>query len=134
MQDFQETCLLRSLTFRLETKMPWCQTPSQKKKAVVFTTVTTSAYQDQLNAGVSKVCEKCKVCDIESLKYVREFHTPVCYCGDISTPLNMTWHKTKRDWLLYLSVMWPLGRALAIQSGQSSQTCSRQSEGLAMRD
>ncbi len=25
--------------------MPWCQTPSRKKKAVVFTTVTTSAYQ-----------------------------------------------------------------------------------------
>ncbi len=21
-----------------------------------------------------------------ALKYIREFHTPVCYCGDISTP------------------------------------------------
>ncbi len=41
----------RSLTFRLETKMPWRQTPSQNKKAVVFTTVTTNAYQDQINAG-----------------------------------------------------------------------------------
>ncbi len=71
----------RSLTFRLETKMPWCQTPSRKKKAVVFTTVTTDAYQDQLNAGVSKVCEIFNVHGIESLKYVREFHTPVCYCG-----------------------------------------------------
>ncbi len=30
--------------------------------------------------------------------------TPVCYFGYISTPLNMTRHKTKRDWLLYLSV------------------------------
>ncbi len=41
--------------------------------------------KDQLNAGVSKVCEIFKVCGIESLKYVREFHTPVCFCGDIST-------------------------------------------------
>ncbi len=63
----------RSLTFRLETKMPWHQTPSRKKKAVVFTTVTTNAYQDQINAGFSKVCEIFKVCGIESLKYVREF-------------------------------------------------------------
>ncbi len=47
--------------------------PSWKKKAVVFTNVTTSAYQDQLNAGFSKVCEIFKVCGIESLKYVREF-------------------------------------------------------------
>ncbi len=35
----------RSLTFCLETKMPWRQTPSRKKKAVVFTNVTASAYQ-----------------------------------------------------------------------------------------
>ncbi len=56
-QDIRETCVSRSLTFRLETKMPWRQTPSLKKKAVVFTTVMTSAYQDQPNAGFSKVCE-----------------------------------------------------------------------------
>ncbi len=42
---------------RLETKMMWGQTPSQKKKAIVFTTVTTDAYQGQLNAGFSKVCD-----------------------------------------------------------------------------
>ncbi len=60
-QDFQETCMSRSLTFRLETKMPWRQTPSGKKKAIVFTNVTTSAYHDQLNAGFSKVCEIFKV-------------------------------------------------------------------------
>ncbi len=54
----------RSLTFRLETKMPWSQTPSRKKKAVVFTNVTTNAYQGQLNAGFSKVCEIFKVCGI----------------------------------------------------------------------
>ncbi len=90
--------------------------PPRKKKAVVFTTVTTSAYQDQLNTGFSKVCEIFKVLGIESLKYVREFYTPVCYCDDISTPLNMTRHKTKHDWLLYLSVIWLLGRALANES------------------
>ncbi len=60
----------RSLTFHLETKMPSRQTSSRKKKAVVFTNVTMSAYQDQLNAGFSKVCEIFKVRSIESLKYV----------------------------------------------------------------
>ncbi len=48
----------------LETNMLSRQTPSRKKKAVVFTTVTTNAYQDQINAGFSKVCEIFKVCGI----------------------------------------------------------------------
>ncbi len=65
----------RSLTFYPKTKLPWRQTPSLKKKAVVFTTVMTSTYQDQLNTGVSKVYEIFKVRGIESLKYVRDFHT-----------------------------------------------------------
>ncbi len=60
----------RSLTLCLETKMPWCQTPSRKKKAVVFTTVTTNVYQDQLNTGFLKVCIIFKVCGIESVKYI----------------------------------------------------------------
>ncbi len=72
-QDFRETCVSRSLTLHLETKMPWRQTPSRKKKAAVFTNVTTSAYQDQLNAEFSKVCENFKFRGIESLKYVREY-------------------------------------------------------------
>ncbi len=55
-------------------------------KAVVFTTVMTNAYQDQINARFSKACEIFIVRGIESLKFVREFHTPVCYCGDISMP------------------------------------------------
>ncbi len=59
----------RSLTFRLETKMLWRQTPSQKKKAVVFTNVTTNAYQDQLHAGFSKVCEIFKVRGQRQTKY-----------------------------------------------------------------
>ncbi len=88
-QDFRETCVSRSLKFRLETKMPWCQTPSQKKKAVMFTNVTTSAYQDQLNAGFSKVCEIFKVRGIESLKYVRS--------GIVVTfPCTETWCWTKQ--------------------------------------
>lgn len=44
--------------------------------------------------------------------------------------LHMAWRKTKCDWF-YLSVLWSLGRALVFQSGQGSQTLSRQSEGLA---
>ncbi len=51
----------RSLTFCLETKMTSRQTQSRKKKAVMFTTVKTNVYQDQINAGFSKVCEICKV-------------------------------------------------------------------------
>ncbi len=129
--------LSRSLTLRLETKMPWCQTPSRKKKAVVFTNVTTNAYQGQLNAGFSKVCEIFKVRGIESLKYVQEFHTvivSVCYCGDISTPRNVMLNETNCDWLFDMSVKRPHGRALANKCCHLFQTFSRQSEGLATRD
>ncbi len=94
-----------SLTFRLETKMPWRQTSSRKKKAVVFTNVTANAYQSRLNAGFPKVCEIFKVCAIESLKYIREFHTLVCYCGDIFTPRNVTLNETNTDWLFDMSVL-----------------------------
>ncbi len=110
-QDFRETCVSRSLTFRLETKMAWRQTPLRKKKAVVFTNVTVNAYQGRLNAGFPKVCEIFNVCDIESLKYIREFHTPVCYCGNISTPRNVTLNETNCDWLFDMSVKRPHGRA-----------------------
>ncbi len=34
----------------------------------------------RLNAGFLKVYTIFKVRNIESLKYIREFHTPVCYC------------------------------------------------------
>ncbi len=58
------------------------QPPSQNNKAVVFTNVTANAYQGQWNAGFSKVCESeiFKVCGIESLKYIWEFHTLFFYC------------------------------------------------------
>ncbi len=115
--DFQETRVSRLFSVSRETKMPWRQTPSWKKKAVVLTTVTTNAYQGQLNAGYSKVCEIFKVCGIESLKYIREFHTPVCYCEDISTPRNVMLNETNCDWLFDMSVKRPHGRALANESG-----------------
>ncbi len=102
----------RSLTFRLETKMPWRQTPSRKKKAVVFTNVTTNACQGQLHAGFSKVCEIFKVRGIESLKYVREFYTR----SVIVTTFPRT--KTNCDWLFDMLVKWPQGRALANKTCQ----------------
>ncbi len=74
-QDFRGTCVSRSLMFCLETKLPWRQTPSRNKKAVMFTNVTANTYQGQLNAGFSKVCKIFKVRGIESLKYIWEFHT-----------------------------------------------------------
>ncbi len=116
-QDFRETCVSRSLTFRLEIKMLWCQTPSRKKKAVVFTNVTTSAYQDQLNAGSSKVCEIFKVCGIESLKYVKK----VSHTG-----LVLWWHfhAPKRDaernelwlvvWHVSQTASWPINAAISL--------------------
>ncbi len=79
--------------------MLWRQNPSRKKKAAVFTNVTANAYQSRLNAGFPKLCKIVKVCAIESLKYIREFHTPVCYCGDIFTPQNVTLNETNCDWL-----------------------------------
>ncbi len=114
--------------------MPWLQTPSREKKAVVFTNVTTNTYQGQLHAGFSKVCEIFNVRGIESLKYIREFYTPVCYCGDISTPRNMTLNETNCDWLFDMSVKRPHGRVLANESCHGFQTFSRQSEDLATRD
>ncbi len=83
--------------------MPWCQTPSRKKKVVVFTTLTASAYQGQLNAGFSKVCEIFKVRGIESFKYVQEFYTSLLFWLHFHAPKHDT-AQTKSDWLLYLSV------------------------------
>ncbi len=101
--------------------------PLMKEEAVVFTNVTTSACQDQLNTGFSKVCEIFKVHGIESLKYV-------CYCGDISTPRNVTLNETSCDWLFDMSLKRPHGRDLANESCHLFQTFSRQSEGLATQD
>ncbi len=130
--DFRETRVSRLISVCRETKMPWRQTLSRKKKAIVFITVTTNAYQDQPNAGFSKVCEIFKFRSIETLKYIREFHTPVCYCGDISTPRNVTLNETNYDWLFDMSVKH--GRDLANENVHLFQTFSRQSKGLATRD
>ncbi len=83
--------------------------------------VTTNAYQDQLNAGFSKVCEIFKVRGIESLKYVREFYTPVCYCGDISTPRNVTLNETNYDWLFDISVKRLMGGPWPIKAAMNSR-------------
>ncbi len=50
-----------------------------------------------------------KVRSIESLKYIQEFHTPVCYCGDISTSRNVTLNETNCDWLFDMSVNGLMG-------------------------
>ncbi len=63
---------------------------------------------------------------IESFKYIREIHTPVCYCGDISTIVML--NETNCDWLFDMSVKWPHGQDLANEGGHVFQTFSRQSE------
>ncbi len=98
------------------------------------TNVKANAYQGRLNAGFSKVCEIFKVWAIESLKYTREFHTQVCYCGDISTPRNLMLNETNCDWLFDMSVKRPHGRALTNECSHIFQTFSHQSDGLATRD
>ncbi len=102
--DFWETRVSRSLTFRLKTKMPWYQTP-----------LTNEESHHVYLLGSTKRCifksmwNKIKNCGIESLKYVREFYTLVCYCGDISTPQNVTLNETNCDWLFDMSVKRPHG-------------------------
>ncbi len=78
--------------------------PSRKKKAIVFTNVTAKTYQSRLNAGFPKVCKIFKVSAMGSLKYIREFHTSVCYCGEISMPRNVTLNETNCDWLFDLQL------------------------------
>jgi len=63
-------CTLHSLTVHWETKML-----NPITTTVVLTTVTMSAYQDQLNAGILKVCEVCKVCSIDFKIRPRVLHT-----------------------------------------------------------
>ncbi len=80
----------RSLTFRLETKMPRRQTPSSKKKAVVFTTVTMSAYQYQLKDAVTPNSlieeESCRVynCDNEKSVSTLDFQKYVKYLNFVA--------------------------------------------------
>ncbi len=130
LEDFRETCVSCSLTFCLETKMPWHQTPSQRRKLSRSTNVTANAYQSRLNAGFSKVVKYLRF----GAKYIRKFHTPVCYCGNISTPRNVMLNETNCDWLFDMSVKRPYGRALTNGCRHIFQTFSRQSEGLATRD
>ncbi len=125
-----DVCVSRSLTFHLETKMPWCQTLSRKKKAVVFTTVMTNAYQDQINTEFSKVCKIFKVRGIESLKYVREFYTQATF----PRPQMWRWRKRTVIGCLTCRSNGLMGGALANESYHRFQTFSRQSEGLATRD
>ncbi len=91
-------------------------TPNPFTEEEVFTNVTANAYQGQLNAGFSKVCEIIK---IESLKCGR-----VCYCGNISTPRNVTLNETNCDWLFDMSVKRARGRGLANIWGHLFQTFS----------
>ncbi len=119
-----------SLTFRLETKMLWCQTHSRKKKAVVFTTVTMSAYLDQLNAGFSKVCKV--LFYIKSAHYI--LHTVLLLWRHFHAPERDVERKTNCDWLFDMTVKLPYIRALANKSCHGFQTFSPQSEGLSMQD
>ncbi len=118
-QDFRETCVSRSGG----VPNPLAK---EESRCVYNCDESTNAYQDQINAGFSKVCEIFKVCGIESLKYVREYYTLVCYCGDISTPRNVTLNETNCDWLFDMSVKQPHGRALANKTCCRFQTLSRQ--------
>lgn len=91
----------------------------------MFTSVAKIIDLVRLDATFLQVC-KIHCMNTETLLLLTfDTNFNVCYRGDIFTPLNMTWHKMKCDWFLYLSVIWPPGRALANESTQSSQTLSR---------
>ncbi len=92
--------------------MPWCQTSSWKKKAIVFTTLNT--YQVQRNAGFSKVCEIFHMWHRLFTIHPRVLHTGLLVWGHF--------HTLKHDaaqsemWLVALPVsqiICPLGRVLA---------------------
>ncbi len=75
-----------------------------------------------------------KICGIESLKYIREFHTSVWYCGDISMPRHVALNETNCDWLFDMHVKRPHGWALANECGLRPSIPDLQpSEGLATR-
>ncbi len=94
----------------------------------VFTTVTMSTS----GSGSTKCCIFKSIWNMLSLWHrlfniwPRVVHTVVCYSGDIST-----WHKTKRDWLLYVSIhmahmfpdllpsVWKSGYARLISTSQT---------------
>jgi len=127
-QDFRQTCVSRSLTFSLETKMPRCQILSRKKKAVVFTT------DDERLSGSTKFLNWIfkSMWQMQSLRHrIFEICQRVLHSGLL---LWRHFHAPKHDmkqnetWLVALPVshMASWGRALAIQSRQSSQTFSRQ--------
>ncbi len=80
------------------------------KKAVVFSTVTKSAYQDQLNAGFSKVCEIFKVRHrtFKICQRVIQLYR-VCYCGN-NVPRNVMLNETNCDlfvWHVSKTASWP---------------------------
>ncbi len=66
--------------------------PLTKKKALVFTTVTISPYQDQLKAGFSKICKFCP----------RVLHTGLLLWGHFHTPKHDT--AQNETWLVALPV------------------------------
>ncbi len=115
--DLRETWVSHSFSVRQETNMPWRQTPSQKKKAVVFTNVTTNAYQGQLNAGYSKVCEIFKVRGIVFKIRPRDLHTGLL--------LWRHFHAPKRDaeWNELWLVVWHVGQMASwVGLGQLNRT------------
>ncbi len=64
--------------------------PAHERSKPSSVQLMTSAYQDQVNAGFSKVCEIFKVLGIRSLKYVRESVIVARF------PRPETWRWTKR--------------------------------------
>ncbi len=52
--------------------MPWRQTPSRKKKAVVFTDVTETLIRVNLTLDFRTYVKYLKFAIIESFKYIRE--------------------------------------------------------------
>ncbi len=114
--------------------MPWRQTPSRKKKTVMFTNVTANAYQGRLKAEFSKVCEIFKVCANKIFKIcLRVSHTGLLswrHCHALKRDVN----ETNCDCLFDMLVKRPHRRALTNECSHLFQTFSRQSECLATRD
>jgi len=70
-----------------------------KKKTAMFTAVTMSTYQDQLNTGFSKVCEVCSAINAVNLHNILELiiYYMHCYLSVIIGTSTLHSHALKHD-------------------------------------
>lgn len=129
LQDFQQMCVSR---VHLETKPSWCSTSLWKKEDVMLTAVTVSTYEDQRNAGFSKLSQvhgiNSWICTTFLNKQSMAAHRSVFVLIFIfPCPYTCCWMKN----LLYISVRCPFGRTWSIKADTESRSVWRLHKSMA---